>query len=176
MQYASQSPSRARGRGLQVRRRRCSLAPMTPPSPGTPKTAPTRLRTGNDFLSNLRCTPRAIYVDGEKVTNPVDHPAFRDSALALAHLFDHAASPEHREVMTFTSPDTGGPVWRCYQIPRSHADLRAKRIAAEAWAEQSFRLMGRTPDHRSNFFAGSAPKPQFFAARGAHIADHPRTF
>src|SRR5258708_13345390 len=109
MQYASQSPSRARGRGLQVRRRRCSLAPMTPPSPGTPKTAPTRLRTGNDFLSNLRCPPRAIYVDGEKVTNPVDHPASRERPRALAHLFDHAASPEHRAVIPSPSPDTRPP-------------------------------------------------------------------
>lgn len=145
---------------------------MTPPSPGTPKTAPTRLRTGADFLSDLRRTPRAIYVEGEKVTNPADHPAFREGARSLARLFDHAASPEHRDAMTFTSPDTGGPVWRCYQIPHSHADLRAKRIAAEAWAEQSFGLMGRTPDHVSNFFAGFAAKPKFFAAGGPQFADN----
>src|SRR5215212_6742618 len=69
--------------------------------------------------------------------------------------------------MTYVPPDVpsergGGPVWRCWQIPRTHAELRAKRIAAERWAELSFGLMGRTPDHVANFFAGYAAKPAFF--------------
>ena len=129
------------------------------------KHAATSLRTGQDFLADLRKSPRAIYVEGDKVTDPTAHPAFREGARSLARLLDYAASPENREVMTYPSPDTGGPVWRCWQIPRSHADLRAKRIAAERWAEQSFGLMGRTPDHVSNFLAGFAAKPQFFDPR-----------
>jgi len=127
----------------------------------------TRLRSGQDFLADLRKTPRTIFVEGDKVTDPVAHPAFREGARSLARLLDHAAAPENREVMTYPSPDTGGPVWRCWQIPRSHADLRAKRIAAERWAEQSFGLMGRTPDHVSNFLAGFAAKPRFFEPRFA---------
>ena len=121
-----------------------------------------RLRTGQDFLSDLRRSSRSIYVEGERVTNPADHPAFREGARSLASLFDFAAARENRDVMTFPSPDSGAPVWRCWQIPRSHADLRAKRIAAEKWAETSFGLMGRTPDHVANFFAGYAAKPRVF--------------
>ncbi len=71
--------------------------------------------------------------------------------------------------MTYPSPDTGAPVWRCFQIPRSHADLRAKRIAAERWAELSFGLMGRTPDHVANFFAGFAAKPELFGEFGNNL-------
>ena len=121
-----------------------------------------RLRTGEQFLSDLRTRPRTVYVDGERVTNVAEHAAFRGGARSLAGLFDFAAAPENREAMTFTPPDGGGPVWRCWQIARSHADLRAKRIAAEKWAELSFGLMGRTPDHVANFFAGYAAKPAFF--------------
>jgi 4-hydroxyphenylacetate 3-monooxygenase len=121
-----------------------------------------RLRTGQDFLSDLKRSSRSIYVDGERVSNPAEHPAFREGARSLARLFDFAAAQENREAMTYPSPDTGAPVWRCYQIPRSHADLRAKRIAAEKWAELSFGLMGRTPDHVANFFAGFAAKPRLF--------------
>ena len=121
-----------------------------------------RLRTGQDFLSDLKRTARSIYVDGERISNPADHPAFREGARSIARLYDYAAAPENREAMTYPSPDSGAPVWRCYQIPRSHADLRAKRIAAEKWAEMSFGLMGRTPDHVANFFAGFAAKPQIF--------------
>jgi 4-hydroxyphenylacetate 3-monooxygenase len=130
------------------------------------------LRSGADFLAELSGSRRTIFVDGERVTDPTRHPAFRNAARTLAQLFDFAAAPEHRAAMTFTSPDTGRPVWRCYQIPSSHEDLRAKRIAAEKWAEQTFGLMGRTPDHVANFFCGFAAKPQVFAAGGARFADN----
>jgi 4-hydroxyphenylacetate 3-monooxygenase len=120
------------------------------------------LRTGENFLSDLRRMRRAVHVDGERIANVADHPAFAAGARSLARLFDYAAAPENREAMTFASPDTGAPVWRCWQIPRSHAELRAKRIAAEKWAELTFGLMGRTPDHVANFFAGYAAKPGVF--------------
>src|SRR3954464_6664876 len=121
-----------------------------------------RLRTGADFLSDLRNKPRTVFIDGERVTNAAEHRAFRGGARSIAKLFDFAAAPENRDTMTFVPPEGGAPVWRCWQIPRSHADLRAKRIAAEKWAELSFGLMGRSPDHVANFFAGYAAKPRVF--------------
>jgi 4-hydroxyphenylacetate 3-monooxygenase len=141
-------------------------------SPKVESSGATPLRTGENFLADLRARKRTIFVDGEKISDPTNHPAFRNSARTFAKLFDYAAAPENRERMTYTSPDTGGPVWRCFQIPRTHADLRAKRLAAEGWAEQTFGLMGRTPDHVANFFAGYAAKPQFFAKGGAGYADN----
>ena len=89
-----------------------------------------RLRTGADFVSDLRNKPRNVYVDGERVTNVAEHRAFRGGAHSIARLFDFAAAPENRDTMTVVPDDGGGPAWRCWQIPRSHADLRAKRIAA----------------------------------------------
>src|SRR5215467_7523344 len=85
--------------------------------------AATPLRRGDSFLADLRRGGRTIFVDGERVSDPAGHPAFRNGARTVARLLDYAAAPENRERMTFTSPDTGGPVWRCFQIPRSHADL-----------------------------------------------------
>lgn len=130
------------------------------------------LRSGSSFLSDLRASDRCVFVDGERVRNVADHAAFRGAAQTFGRLFDYAAAPENRERMTFTSPDTGGPVWRCYQIPHNHADLRAKRLAAEGWAEQTFGLMGRTPDHVANFFAGYAAVPDFFDAGGKGYAQN----
>lgn len=133
---------------------------------GIPAIGSCSVRTGAQFLESLRHSNRKIFVQGELVSNPLNHRAFVGAAETIAGLFDYAAAPENREAMTFTSPDTGNPVWRCYQIARSHADLRAKRIAAERWAEQTFGLMGRTPDHVANFLAGFAAKPQLFEAGG----------
>jgi 4-hydroxyphenylacetate 3-monooxygenase len=74
--------------------------------------------------------------------------------------------------MTFTSPTTGTPVLRAYQIPRTHADLRARRLFSEKWAEATFGLMGRTPDHVAGFFAGYAAVPSVFATGGRQFADN----
>ena len=65
-----------------------------------------------------------------------------------------------------------GRCWRAYQIPRTHADLRARRLFSEKWAEATFGLMGRTPDHVAGFFSGYAAVPEVFAAGGQKFADN----
>src|SRR5215475_6648110 len=129
------------------------------------------LRTGAEFLRSLD-DGRQIFLDGEQVASVVAHPALRGAARSLANLFDIAAAPHLRERMTYPSPKTGGPVWRAWQIPRSHADLALKRAFLQTWAEATFGLMGRTPDHVAGFFAGFAAVPRVFAAGGQHFADN----
>ena len=129
------------------------------------------MRSGADYLRSLN-DGRRVYVDGERVKDVTQHPAFRQAARSVANLFDIAAEPALRERMTFPSPKTGEPVWRCYQIPRNHGDLRARRLFSETWAEQTFGLMGRTPDHVGSFFCGYAATPQIFAAAGKEFADN----
>ena len=77
-----------------------------------------------------------------------------------------------RERMTFPSPKSGAPVWRAWQIPRTHADLKAKRFFSEAWAEATYGLMGRTPDHVAGFFTGFAAAPEVFATGGQKFAEN----
>ena len=125
------------------------------------------LRTGAEFLQGLD-DGRAVYFDGERVKNVATHPAFSGAAKSSARLFDITARSVNRERMTTTSP-SGKPMWRAYQIPRTHADLRAKRLAAEMWSEASFGLIGRSPDHVSGFFTGFAAVPEVFAEGGQAI-------
>lgn len=136
----------------------------------SPSTVPS-MRTGSDYLRSLN-DGRQVFVDGDKVPDVTKHPAFREAARSVAHLYDIAAAPEMRERMTFPSPKTGGPVLRAFQIPRSHADLRARRLFSETWAEATFGLMGRSPDHVASFFTGYAAVPGVFAAGGQNFADN----
>src|SRR5262244_2237728 len=129
------------------------------------------MRTGSDYLRSLN-DGRQVFVDGERVQDVTAHLAFREAARSVARLYDIAAAPEHRERMTFPSPKTGSPVLRAYQIPRTHADLRARRLFSETWAEATFGLMGRTPDHVAGFFCGYAAVPTVFAAAGQEFADN----
>src|SRR5437899_6449634 len=129
------------------------------------------MRTGAEYLRSLQ-DGRQVYVDGERVADVVRHPAFREAARSIARLYDIAAAPDNRERMTFLSPATGAPVLRAYQIPATHADLRARRLFSETWAEATFGLMGRTPDHVAGFFCGYAAVPSVFAAGGKQFADN----
>jgi len=129
------------------------------------------MRTGADYLRSLD-DGRRVFVDGEAVKNVAAHPAFRGAARSIAGLYDIAAAPDMRERMTFTSPKTGAPVQRCWQIPKTPDDLRARRLFSETWAEATFGLMGRAPDHVAGFFAGYAAVPSFFAAAGQKFADN----
>src|SRR6516165_11174574 len=129
------------------------------------------MRTGAEYLRSLN-DGRRVFVDGEQVKDVTTHPAFRGAARSIANLYDIAAAPELRERMTFPSPKTGAPVWRAWQIPRTHADLRARRLFSETWAEATLGLMGRSPDHVAAFFAGYASTPQLFATAGQKFADN----
>src|ERR1700681_2697723 len=129
------------------------------------------MRTGAEYLRSLN-DGRRVFVDGESVKDVTAHPAFRQAARSVANLYDIAADPAQRERMTFASPKTGEPVLRGYQIPRSHADLRARRLFSETWAEATFGLMGRTPDHVAGFFAGYAARADVLAAGGQKYADN----
>src|SRR5258705_2731407 len=130
-----------------------------------------KLRTGADYLGSLR-DGRQVFVEGERVADVTRHKAFREAARSIARLYDIAADPENRERMTYPSPRTGAPVLRAYQIPKTRSDLRARRLFSETWAEATFGLMGRTPDHVAGFFCGYAARADVLAAGGQKYADN----
>jgi 4-hydroxyphenylacetate 3-monooxygenase len=145
-------------------------------APPAPKDSQAGLRDGEQYLRQLRDDGRQDIYDGEVVTDVTSHPAFRGAARSIAGLWDTAADPANRELMTYPSPKTGQPVLRCYHIPREPTDLGPRRRMLQRWAEQTFGLMGRTPDHVAGFFAGFAAKPSFFAAAGQRYADNLSAF
>src|SRR5438132_12178874 len=104
------------------------------------------MRTGSDYLRSLT-DGRQVFVDGERVKDVTAHVAFREAARSLARLYDIAAAPQMRERMTFSSPKTREPVLPAYQIPRSHADLRAPLLFSETWAEPTLGLRWSTTEH-----------------------------
>jgi len=74
--------------------------------------------------------------------------------------------------MTFPSPRGGRPVNLSYLIPRSQEDLVARRKAHKRWADASYGLLGRSPDHVAAFFAGFAGAPDVFARGSRELADN----
>jgi 4-hydroxyphenylacetate 3-monooxygenase len=117
------------------------------------------MRTGRQYLESLR-DGRRIYLDGERVGDVPEHPAFRGVTRTVAALYDAALDPAGE--MTFADPETGVVANRAFMIPRSAADLRSRREAITRWARLTNGLLGRGPDHVGGFFAGFASAPAVF--------------
>lgn len=111
------------------------------------------VKDGNQHIASLR-DGRQIYIDGALVKSSVDHPAFRNSILSAAAMYDYQAIPENIERMTFRSPRTGDQVNRMWQLPTSHAELVERRRALESWASLSCGFFGRSPDHVASALSG----------------------
>src|SRR2546422_7171710 len=128
-------------------------------------------RTGKQYVESLK-DDRAVYVNGERVKDVTTHPAFRGSVTSIAELYDIASSPERRDAMTFPSPRSGEPVSAAFLMPRNRADLALRRAALQTWAESTYGLMGRSPDHVVGFLVGFALRPDVFARGGARFGDN----
>ena len=128
-------------------------------------------RSGEEYIAGLR-DGRAVILDGERIDDVTAHPAFAEAVRSVARLYDIAHTPANREVMTFPSPRDGRPVNKAWLIPRSREDLAARRLAIQTWAEATYGLMGRSPDHVASFFAGFAGAPDMFARGRPEFAEN----
>ncbi|HZV73820.1 MAG TPA: 4-hydroxyphenylacetate 3-hydroxylase N-terminal domain-containing protein [Conexibacter sp.] len=128
-------------------------------------------RTGAEYVESLR-DGREVWIDGERVEDVTTHPAFRNTVRSIAHLYDMTHDPRYADVLTCPSPATGEPVHRAYTIPRSQADLVARRRATKTWAEATFGYLGRSPDYMASCWAGFAAAPGLFARGGQERADN----
>lgn len=52
------------------------------------------VRTGDAYRASLD-DGRELYLDGKRITDPANHPAFKPSVDELARLFDLQHDPEH---------------------------------------------------------------------------------
>ena len=110
-------------------------------------------RSGEEYLQGL-CAPRAIWVDGERVSDIVDHPALSGAARTIASVYD--LQLKQADTCLTPDPETGEAISLSHIIPRSREDLYRRRLCLEAISELTAGLMGRTPDYLNVTFAGFA--------------------
>jgi 4-hydroxyphenylacetate 3-monooxygenase len=113
----------------------------------------TDCKTGAEHIASLR-DGRAVYIDGKRVEDVTEHPAFRNAVRSAAALYDYQALPENIEAMTFQPEGAPRRVNRCWQIPRSYDELVGRRQALTAWSRRTFGFMGRSPDHVASSLLG----------------------
>ena len=84
------------------------------------------LMTGKEYIESLRKLNPKVYLFGELIENPVDHPILRPSVNSIAMTYDLAHDPEYEDVMTATSHLTGKKINRFCHIHQSPEDLVKK--------------------------------------------------
>ena len=131
------------------------------------------MRNGKQYLESLD-DGRRVYVNGEKVSNPTEHPAFSGAIRTAASLYDAALDPSND--MIFTDPETGIEANKVFMIPRNYEDLEQRRQAIISWASITKGLMGRSPDHVGSFIAGFASAPEVFAEGDPSFANNVKRF
>jgi 4-hydroxyphenylacetate 3-monooxygenase len=119
--------------------------------------------TGAEYLESLR-DGRTVFFHGEKVQDVTAHPAFRNSARSIAHLYDALHDPVHRDTLTVPT-DTGGGTFThpFFRAPYSSEDLLRSRDAIVAWQRMVYGFMGRTPDYKGSFLATLGANARFYA-------------
>src|SRR5258708_19265380 len=135
------------------------------------------VKTGAEHLKSLR-DGRTVYIDGKKVDDVTEHPAFRNSVRSAAALYDFQARPENLELMTFSPDGSKRRVNRCWQMPTTYDELVARRQALTAWATETYGFMGRSPDHVASSLIGQAMGIEVFKkhseARAKALTDYLR--
>lgn len=83
-----------------------------------------KIQNGADYVQSLRGRGLTVWLFGEQVPEPVDHPMIRPSINAVARTYDLAV--ERPEIASVVSPFTGERVSRFLHICTSAADLVAQ--------------------------------------------------
>ena len=84
------------------------------------------LKTPEQYEESLRKMHFKIYLMGELVHNPVDHPIIRPSMNAVKATYALAQEPEHEDLMTAASHLTGQKINRFAHLHQSTEDLVKK--------------------------------------------------
>lgn len=84
------------------------------------------LKTGQQYEESLRALNIKVYLQGELVKNPVDHPIIRPSMNSVKMTYELARRPEYADLMTAVSHLTGKKVSRFCHLHQNTDDLIKK--------------------------------------------------
>lgn len=133
------------------------------------------LMTGDEYLESLR-DGRQVYLDGDRVKDVTRHPAFRNSALSVARLYDALHDPATSDVLTGVDSGTGIRTHKFFKPSRSAAELVEAREAIATWARMSYGFLGRTPEYKASFMSGLGVNADYYGPYAANATAWYREF
>lgn len=105
--------------------------------------------TGKEYLESLR-DGREVYLNGEKIKDVTEHPAYRNAARSYARMYDALHDKELSKILTAEN-EYGDKTHKFFKTPKSSQDLLEARDAIAEWSRLNYGFMGRTPDYKAAF-------------------------
>jgi 4-hydroxyphenylacetate 3-monooxygenase oxygenase component len=126
---------------------------MTIESPLRADSPPRGLHTSARYLDSL-ADGREVWLDGQRITNVAEHPAFTEAAHELGRLFDLQHEQHLTDRLTTPAQDGTHRISWAYHLPTTIEDLQAKRHNADVWMHESWGQHGRSPAFMSTIAVG----------------------
>ena len=120
------------------------------------------LRTGQQYLDDLKARGGEFYIGGERVKDVLTHPAFARTAQSIAEIYDTTSDPARVDDLTYIEEETGERCNPIFMRPRTPEDILARNRVHEAWAKCTWGWIGRAPDHVAGWITGMACSPELF--------------
>ena len=89
------------------------------------------IRTGEEYRESIR-DGREVWMNGERIHDVTEHPAFKPLVDIRARIYDMAHDPDTRDVMSYADADSGERHAIGLKLPETEADWHAKRRAVDA--------------------------------------------
>lgn len=105
--------------------------------------------SGKEYLESLK-DGRQVFLNGKKIDDVTEHPAYRNSARSIAKMYDALHDKETRDILT-TENEFGVRTHKFFKTPNSSEDLLEARDAIAEWSKINYGFMGRTPDYKASF-------------------------
>jgi anthranilate 3-monooxygenase (FAD)/4-hydroxyphenylacetate 3-monooxygenase len=91
---------------------------------------------------------------------------------AIASLYDVQHDPQHQATLTYLSPTSGTAVAAAFMIPSTYEDLLKRRSAFRLFSEQTFGMVGRSPDFLNATLTAMSEARSVFARGEERFAEN----
>lgn len=127
-----------------------------------------KIYTGQEYLQSLD-DGREVWINGARVKDVANHPAFRNSSRMIARFYDAIHNTSQRDCLTTPmDTNTGIRCHRFFQAPRSAGEQMAARDAIAEAARLSYGWMGRTPDFKGAWIGTFGANRELYGPYGAN--------
>ncbi|EHL78303.1 hypothetical protein HMPREF1015_01693 [Bacillus smithii 7_3_47FAA] len=102
------------------------------------------MMNGKEYMESLRDN-RVVYLNGEKIDDVTEHPAYQNSARSFARMYDALHDEKQQPILT-TVTEEGIRTHKFFKEPKDADDLIGARDAIAEWSKL---IMDLWAEHRT---------------------------
>jgi 4-hydroxyphenylacetate 3-monooxygenase len=112
-----------------------------------------QLVRGEQFINSLD-DGRSVWLEGAKLTNLPEHPAFKGTLNTIRRLFNLLDDPLARDKVGFQVPGRGHYAHSSFLVPYSREELAKRSEAFAHWSSETNGMMSRLSDYARSLVTG----------------------